>query len=251
LAQEVRLLAPSDLKGLYIGWGQILIREHFDWLFDEPDRVLLIDEFDAIARSRGSSQMHSDEKADVNELLVQLDKASHLGRMVLCTTNYVSSLDEAVLRSGRFAEFVPVPPPSPKEAMEIVIYYLDRLGKDSEGKSIEHISVHIPEKHDVEELIGGEFAKGKDAEGRLCGADLEAAVNAAFRKKARAATETMVPDIEEPDVVVDITREDLGSALAGARHSIGADAIERFLADVKSHSPGHIYDECRRNLFGQ
>jgi SpoVK/Ycf46/Vps4 family AAA+-type ATPase len=106
LVQEARLLGPADFKGLYIGWGQHRIREQFDWLLDNDDRVLIIDEFDSIARSRHTSQMHSDEKADVNELLVQLDKACRLGRMVLCTTNFLSSLDEAVLRSGRFGHFV-------------------------------------------------------------------------------------------------------------------------------------------------
>ena len=30
LEQEVRLLSPSDLRGAYLGWGQILIREQFD-----------------------------------------------------------------------------------------------------------------------------------------------------------------------------------------------------------------------------
>ena len=32
LEQEVRLLGPSDLRGPFIGWGQIQIREQFDWL---------------------------------------------------------------------------------------------------------------------------------------------------------------------------------------------------------------------------
>jgi hypothetical protein len=40
LEQEVRLLAPSDLRGPYIGWGQIMIREQFDWLADNDKRML-------------------------------------------------------------------------------------------------------------------------------------------------------------------------------------------------------------------
>ena len=48
-----------------------MIREQFDWLAENDKRMLVIDELDAIARSRQESQMHSDEKASVNELLVQ------------------------------------------------------------------------------------------------------------------------------------------------------------------------------------
>jgi hypothetical protein len=32
LGLDVRLLSPSDLRGTYVGWGQILIREQFDWV---------------------------------------------------------------------------------------------------------------------------------------------------------------------------------------------------------------------------
>ncbi len=50
LEQEVRLLAPSDLIGKYIGWGQIMIREQFDWLSENDRRMLVIDELDAVAQ---------------------------------------------------------------------------------------------------------------------------------------------------------------------------------------------------------
>lgn len=248
LEQEVRLLAPSDLKGLYIGWGQIRIREHFDWLFEESNRVLLIDEFDAIARSRNSSQMHSDEKADVNELLVQLDKAGRLGRMVLCTTNYVSSLDEAVLRSGRFSEFVPVPPPDEEAAADIVDYYLARLGKDAEGKPLEKVSVQVPRKEDVSELVRREFSKRRPGEGWWCGADLEAAVDVAFRRKAREATSLAGPHEE---VVISLSTDELARALANARRSIGSDSIKRFLDDLEARSPHHLYQEYFEKFGGE
>ena len=84
LDQEVRLLNPSDLRGPYIGWGQIMIREQFDWVAQHERRMLVIDEIDAVARSRRlMDNMHSDEMANVNELLVQLERVSHLGRLVV------------------------------------------------------------------------------------------------------------------------------------------------------------------------
>ncbi len=127
LEQEVRLLGPSDLIGAYIGWGQIMIREQFDWLAENDKRMLIIDELDAVARSRRETQMHADEKSCVNELLVQLDRVLRAGRLVVATTNFVRSMDDSVLRSGRFGQFIPVPPPDLAESAAILAYYLNRL----------------------------------------------------------------------------------------------------------------------------
>jgi ATPase family associated with various cellular activities (AAA) len=49
LEQEVRLLSPSDLRGAYVGWGQIKIREQFDWVAAQERRMVVIDEIDAVA----------------------------------------------------------------------------------------------------------------------------------------------------------------------------------------------------------
>ena len=128
LDQEVRILSPSDLRGPYIGWGQVMIREQFDWLAESSGRMLIIDELDAVAQlRRQSGNMHSDEKADVNELLVQMDRVLALRRVLVATTNYIAAIDDAALRSGRFGRFIPVPPPDLGEAVEIVMYYLRRL----------------------------------------------------------------------------------------------------------------------------
>jgi SpoVK/Ycf46/Vps4 family AAA+-type ATPase len=245
LVQEVRLLAPSDLRGLYIGWGQILIREHFDWLFESADRVLLFDEFDAIARSREMHQMHSDEKADVNELLVQFDRAGRLGRMILCTTNFVSSLDAALLRSGRFSDFVPMGPPDAAASAAIISYYLDRLGRDSNRALVDGLELSLPTREDVVGLMHEVIAGQLPEEGWLCGADLEAAVNAAYRVKAREAQDGGASDAREHSVTV--TRADLASAISRSRRSISPSAIADFLDDLRAYSP-HLLETYQRLL---
>src|SRR5206468_3774628 len=143
LDQEVRLLSPSDLRGAYIGWGQILIREQFDWVAENDRRMLVIDELDAVAHSRQMhADMHTDEKANVNELLVQLDRVGRLGRLVVGTTNFIASLDEAVVRSGRFGRFIPVPPPTLEEAAAILDYYLQALC--ARDMTEHRLRVHVP-----------------------------------------------------------------------------------------------------------
>ena len=147
----MRLLAPSDLSGKYIGWGQIMIREQFDWLSENDKRMLIIDELDAVARSRQESQMHSDEKACVNELLVQLDRVLRLGRLMVATTNFIGSMDDAVLRSGRFGRFIPVPPPDVEESVEIVGYYLKELASTMARKA--SLRIRVPERNCVRAII--------------------------------------------------------------------------------------------------
>ena len=61
---------------------------------------LLIDEADAIATTRATTQMHQEEKAAVNTLIQKIDEIRELnGRLVLLmSTNRLHFLDEAIIR---------------------------------------------------------------------------------------------------------------------------------------------------------
>ena len=246
LEQEVRLLAPSDLRGAYIGWGQIMIREQFDWLAENDKRMLVIDELDAIARSRQEFQMHSDEKACVNELLVQLDRVLSLGRLMVATTNFIGSLDDAVLRSGRFGRFIPVPPPNLQESIAIVDYYLRRLELGSKQRGT--FKIRVPDKDVLEAMIEPIYKENRDRAKYYCGADLEEAVNRAYLRGARR----VLPDgrwsqessIEE----VHLTEEDLRKSLIEVPKSIQADAVEQFRQDLDRYCDGEIAESISKFL---
>ena len=151
LKQEVRLLAPSDLRGAYLGWGQVMIREQFNWLAENSSRMLIIDELDAVARSRRNRQMHTDDMASVNELLVQIDRVLRLGRLIVGTTNFVGSLDEALTRSGRFGRYIPIGPPDLEESVRIVMYYLEKLSAQCGRGS--RILITVPEEPCVRSIL--------------------------------------------------------------------------------------------------
>ncbi|NRD44237.1 AAA family ATPase [Corallococcus exiguus] len=226
LEQEVRLLSPSDLRGPYVGWGNLMIREQFDWVVEQEKRMLVLDELDAVARSRRNGQMHSDEKADVNELLVQLDRAGRLRRIIVGTTNFLGALDEAVIRSGRFGRYVPVPPPDLDEAIEIVSYYLKRLGRGGQP-------VFVPSVAELNDILGPLFLGNRRSQRFFSGSDLEAAVTEAYLRCAQRDTpmDTLDPD-EAP---VRLTREELASALEGGPRSVSAHSIRRFLKETQRH----------------
>src|SRR5690554_750574 len=81
-----------------------LVNDAFDKLKQETGKrklaFLLIDEADAIATSRGTQQMHQEEKAAVNTLIQRLDELRSMkGRaVVFMSTNRLHYLDEAIVR---------------------------------------------------------------------------------------------------------------------------------------------------------
>ncbi len=62
--------------------------------------ILLVDEADAIAQSRGASQMHHEDRAGVNAFIRGVDRLSHgkLPAAVIMCTNRLGALDPAVQR---------------------------------------------------------------------------------------------------------------------------------------------------------
>jgi SpoVK/Ycf46/Vps4 family AAA+-type ATPase len=90
-------------EGLHGEMGK-LVNEAFTQLKEQAGKkrlaFLLIDEADAIATSRSTSQMHQEEKAAVNTLIQKIDEIRDLnGRAIIfMSTNRLHFIDEAILR---------------------------------------------------------------------------------------------------------------------------------------------------------
>lgn len=107
---------------------------------------LFIDEADAIATTRGTSQMHQEEKAAVNTLIQKIDDLRQLqGRAVLfMSTNRLAYLDEAIIR--RAAIILEFNRPTETERSELFNLYLDGLNLNP--KQIQKlVSLTSPEKN--------------------------------------------------------------------------------------------------------
>jgi transitional endoplasmic reticulum ATPase len=72
--------------------------------------LLFIDELDALIPRRDQN-MFQGYKSEVNEFLVQLDKAGKRGILVVGATNFPNDLDDAALRPGRLDKKIFVGPP--------------------------------------------------------------------------------------------------------------------------------------------
>ena len=101
------------------------------------DAVIFIDEFDEIAASRDEASMVN--KSITNEFLKQVPLLKSRGNKILlvCATNYISRLDAALLRPGRFDCIIPVGDLDEEGRRTILEYYLSRL--NTRGVDVDRI----------------------------------------------------------------------------------------------------------------
>lgn len=224
-----------------------MIREQFDWVAQHERRMLVIDEIDAVARSRRlMGNMHSDEMANVNELLVQLDRVSRLGRLVVGTTNFIESLDDAVVRSGRFGRFIPVAPPDIDEAIDILNYYLKSLiahdNPDNQPR------VQVPEAEELRLILRPLFAENTAEHRFLCGADLEEAVNRTYQRCLRSALGDDTWPENYARVNVNLSPEELTYSLRDVPRSVTEEAVKQFIRDIKRYCGSAVASQFEKRL---
>lgn len=109
-------------EGLHGEMGK-LVNDAFSQLKEQAGKkriaFLLIDEADAIATTRSTSQMHQEEKAAVNTLIQKIDEIRELnGRAIIfMSTNRLHFIDEAILR--RAAVVLEFNRPTKEECIEL------------------------------------------------------------------------------------------------------------------------------------
>jgi cell division protease FtsH len=98
-------VSGSDFVQMYVGVGAGRVRELFKKARESKKAVIFIDEIDAIGKKRSSSpQGGNDEREQtLNALLTEMSGFSNgEGIVVIAATNRLDTLDEALLRPGRF-----------------------------------------------------------------------------------------------------------------------------------------------------
>jgi transitional endoplasmic reticulum ATPase len=192
-------LLPSKLSS---GEGTLAneLREAFIELGRLDHVVIFIDEFDEIAPARVSRPASA---GVVNELLKSIpDLRRRPGKLLICATNFVETIDPAVMRPGRFDLLIGIGPPDHTALTSLWEYALANMNREP-GVDPAMLAARC------EGFTPGDV-------------DL-AAQRAAAEAFARARSEG------RPAMV---TVDDLTSAAARTRASITPDMLEAFTAEV-------------------
>ena len=114
LGWEMIEIGISDVGSKYIHETSLHIRRKFDEARKKAPAIIFLDELDALGASRElSGQNHKIE--EINELLKQVERAGKDGLLVIAATNYLSAIDPALVRKGRFDNHIEICFPETKE----------------------------------------------------------------------------------------------------------------------------------------
>ncbi len=128
-------VSGSDFVQIYAGLGAGRIRSLFKRAKEKGRCVIFIDEIDAIGKKRDRGNMGGSDESDrtLNALLTEMSgfKGSE-GIVVIAATNRLDTLDEALLRPGRFDRQIEIGLPDLNARYEILkLYSKDRPIKDT------------------------------------------------------------------------------------------------------------------------
>jgi cell division protease FtsH len=104
-------VSGSDFVDRFVGMGASRIRDLFMKARAATPAIIFIDELDAVGKKRGdgAAGFDSEREQTLNQLLVELDGFGSMERVVvIAATNRVDTLDDALLRAGRFSRQVQV-----------------------------------------------------------------------------------------------------------------------------------------------
>ena len=135
-------MSGSDFVQVYVGVGAGRIRSLFKKAKDHGKCVIFIDEIDALGKKRdsGGVERGNDEREQtLNALLSEMSGfTENEGIIIIAATNRIDTLDEALLRPGRFDRQVEIGLPDIKGRYEILkIHAKDKpLSKEVDIKKI-------------------------------------------------------------------------------------------------------------------
>jgi len=137
-------VSGSDFVQMYVGVGAARVRELFKKAREAGSGVIFIDEIDALGKKRSDGLNGNDEREQtLNALLTEMQGFSNeSGVVVIAATNRPDTLDDALLRPGRFDRRVEIGLPDLPARKQIIALHavnkpisaatdLDKLATDT------------------------------------------------------------------------------------------------------------------------
>ena len=126
-------VSGSDFVQVYAGLGAGRIRNLFKKAKKSGKSVIFIDEIDAIGRMRAGAGIKGSDEGDrtLNALLTEMSGfADDSGTLVVAATNRIDTLDNALLRPGRFDRQIEIMLPDKSARKDIIKLYLEKINAE-------------------------------------------------------------------------------------------------------------------------
>ncbi|MGZ5520872.1 MAG: CDC48 family AAA ATPase [Halobacteriota archaeon] len=213
-----------ELLSKWVGESEKGVRETFRRAKQVSPTIILFDELDAVAPTRGaSSDSHVTERV-VSQLLTELDGLEELKDVVVIgATNRPDMVDVALLRPGRLDRLVYIPPPNASSRAQIFAIHL--LGKP------------LAEDVDIEQLA-------KETEGYV-GADIEAICREAAMLALRDFIKPeMTPEqVNEGAATIKINKGHLYAAINRVKPTASRDMLHQYENIAKEFAKFSVTEE--------
>ncbi|MEM9413643.1 MAG: ATP-dependent metallopeptidase FtsH/Yme1/Tma family protein, partial [Planctomycetota bacterium] len=139
-------LSGSDFVEMFVGVGAARVRDMFQQAETKAPCIIFIDELDALGKTRGGSVVggHDEREQTLNALLVEMDGfASNSGVIVMAATNRPETLDQALMRPGRFDRHVLVDRPDVRGREAILKVHVKNVKLDP-NVDLQHVASISP-----------------------------------------------------------------------------------------------------------
>ncbi|MBQ9326202.1 MAG: ATP-dependent zinc metalloprotease FtsH [Clostridia bacterium] len=104
-------ISGSEFVEMFVGMGAARVRDLFKQATEKAPCIVFIDEIDAVGKKRDAGMPGGNDEREqtLNQLLSEMDGFdSSKGVVILAATNRPDSLDQALMRPGRFDRRIPV-----------------------------------------------------------------------------------------------------------------------------------------------
>jgi cell division protease FtsH len=139
IGAAIQIVSGPELKSKWVGESEENLRQIFHKARQSAPAIIVFDELDSFATARGTYTGSGVEHSMVNQLLTEMD-GFHKEELVFVvgTTNFVESLDPALLRPGRFEFHLHIPYPEPEDRREILRIYDKKMRLKMTEEALEY-----------------------------------------------------------------------------------------------------------------
>jgi cell division protease FtsH len=139
IGAAITIVSGPELKSKWVGESEENLRQIFHKARQSAPSIIVFDELDSFATARGTYTGSGVEHSMVNQLLTEMD-GFHKDELVFVvgTTNFVESLDPALLRPGRFEFHIHIPYPDENDRREILKIYDQKMRLQFSADALEY-----------------------------------------------------------------------------------------------------------------